>query len=141
MLRFTSRLTKGFTLIELMIVVAIIGILAAIAIPNFVKFQCKAKQSEAKTALKAIYTVELAYTGEFGSVLNLVQLTGFGGLDSKTVTGARYYRYSITVLGGGDSFDSLAIDEKVKVNTSGSNDQWEGAEDTPAPENKINACR
>ena len=50
-----ARLRKrGFTLIELMIVVAIIGILAAIAIPNFIKFQAKSKQSEAKTNLKAI---------------------------------------------------------------------------------------
>jgi type IV pilus assembly protein PilA len=47
-----------------MIVVAIIGILAAIAIPNFLKFQAKSKQSEAKTNLKAIYTAETGYYGE-----------------------------------------------------------------------------
>jgi type IV pilus assembly protein PilA len=58
------RNKKGFTLIELMIVVAIIGILAAIAIPNFLKFQAKSKQSEAKTNLKAIYTAETGYYGE-----------------------------------------------------------------------------
>ena len=51
-----KRLAKGFTLIELMIVVAIIGILAAIAIPNFMKFQARAKQSEAKSNLKAFFT-------------------------------------------------------------------------------------
>ena len=58
------RSKKGFTLIELMIVVAIIGILAAIAIPNFLKFQAKSKQSEAKTNLGAIFTGQLSFFGE-----------------------------------------------------------------------------
>ena len=57
---------KGFTLIELMIVVAIIGILAAIAIPNFLTYQMKARQSEAKTNLQAIRTSEIAFQAERG---------------------------------------------------------------------------
>jgi type IV pilus assembly protein PilA len=56
----------GFTLIELMIVVAIIGILAAIAIPNFLRFQLKAKSSEGKTNLAAIRTAEESYFAEYG---------------------------------------------------------------------------
>ncbi len=55
---------KGFTLIELMIVVAIIGILAAIAIPNFLRFQAKSKQAEAKTNLGALGTTAEAYRAE-----------------------------------------------------------------------------
>lgn len=58
------REQKGFTLIELMIVVAIIGILAAIAIPNFLRFQARSKQSEAKTNLKAAFTAEKSYYAE-----------------------------------------------------------------------------
>ena len=65
MIKFNTR-KGGFTLIELMIVVAIIGILAAIAIPNFLRFQLKAKSSEGKTNLAAIRTAEQSYYSEFG---------------------------------------------------------------------------
>jgi type IV pilus assembly protein PilA len=67
MKKLVQRLGAGFTLIELMIVVAIIGILAAIAIPNFVKFQCRSKQSEAKTNLKAMYVAYQGYYSEFSN--------------------------------------------------------------------------
>ena len=57
---------KGFTLIELMIVVAIIGILAAIAIPNFLQYQARARQSEGRTNLGGIFVSETAFLGEQG---------------------------------------------------------------------------
>ena len=55
---------RGFTLIEMMIVVAIIALLATIAIPNYVNFQKRAKTSEAKSNLGAIRTCEEAYKAE-----------------------------------------------------------------------------
>jgi type IV pilus assembly protein PilA len=65
------RKQEGFTLIELMIVVAIIGILAAIAIPNFLQYQMKSRQSEAKTNLQAIKTSEVAFQAEQSCYLGI----------------------------------------------------------------------
>ena len=66
MSKLIRKSNKGFTLIELMIVVAIIGILAAIAIPNFLRFQLKSKSSEGKVNIAAIRTAEASYLAEFG---------------------------------------------------------------------------
>ncbi len=67
------RRASGFTLIELMIVVAIIGILAAIAIPNFLRFQLRSKTSEAKMNIASIRTAEEAYFSEFGMYVSAAQ--------------------------------------------------------------------
>ncbi|MEQ9502399.1 MAG: prepilin-type N-terminal cleavage/methylation domain-containing protein [Deltaproteobacteria bacterium] len=72
-----NRKDKGFTLIELMIVVAIIGILAAIAIPNFIRYQMRSKQSEGRTNVRSIKTsqesfraTEDNYAMSGGAILN-----------------------------------------------------------------------
>jgi type IV pilus assembly protein PilA len=79
---------RGFTLIELMIVVAIIGILAAIAIPNFTRFQAKSKQSEAKLNLKALYTTAKSAFSE-RDTFDL-------GMDAMAYEPEANYRYTYT---------------------------------------------
>ena len=113
MLKLRSR--KGFTLIELMIVVAIIGILAAIAIPNFMRFQARSRTTEARTNLGAIYTAEVAFFGE-GS-----QYGNFGEI-GWSPTGTPKYHY--TFDGGTGAPDALNAGNNVTG--MGSGVSWTG---------------
>jgi type IV pilus assembly protein PilA len=67
----------GFTLLEIMVSLAIIGILSALSIPTFLKFQARAKQAEVKANLRAAYTAEKAYFQEFDRYSSYVGAIGF----------------------------------------------------------------
>jgi type IV pilus assembly protein PilA len=83
---------KGFTLVELMIVVAIIGILSAVAVPNFKRYQAKSKTSEAKIQLAAAYTAEQSFYGDFGIYHQCFTYMGF---DPRKEEDNRYFAIGI----------------------------------------------
>lgn len=68
---------KGFTLVELMVVVAIIGILAAVAIPNFKSYQAKAKTSDAKIQLSALFMAESSFYADANTYATCIANMGY----------------------------------------------------------------
>jgi len=89
---------QGFTLIELMITVAIIGILSSIAVPSYMSYVTKSKRTEAKTELLRIAQLQESYYVQnlsYAKALNGTVGLGFPGASQTTESGL----YSITTLG------------------------------------------
>ena len=114
--RFHNR--RGFTLIELMIVVVIIGILAALAIPKFLKVTGKAKIAEAKTILKEIFTLEKAYFNEHDYYVAFSSGSTCDVIGFDLPEGNSRFTYQVTCTDSSADFEARAT-ESVDVDGDG----------------------
>jgi prepilin-type N-terminal cleavage/methylation domain-containing protein len=107
---------KGFTLLELMIAVVIVGVLAALAIPRFMNSSIRAKQTEAQGILKQIYTLENGYFQEHAAYTNDLKLLGVELLGD--------YRYSYSIATTPTTFVATADVPSPGLDNDAAPDTW-----------------
>ena len=127
------RKSRGFSLIELLIVVAIILIIAAIAIPNLLRARMAANESSAVSSIRTINTAEITYNSSYPTVGYATALTNLGGLspcipaqanacliDSVLAGGSKSgYTFTAAGSGGSPSTSYFATAVPITVNQTG----------------------
>ena len=104
----------GFSMIEVMVVVAIVGVLVAIAIPNFKKYQAKTRTAEAKNALAAAFTAESVFHEEYRIYHKCLSYMGFQpGVSQES----RYYTVGFGSVSAIDSsaYNTATLDHLVSA--------------------------
>jgi type IV pilus assembly protein PilA len=115
---------KGFSLIELLIVVAIILIIAAIAIPNLLRARISANESAAVGALRTLNTAQISYNSTYGTVGFAGTLSYLAGttclIDSALGSGTKSgYKFTLSNTSGTPAGSYNVIASPVGVNQTG----------------------
>lgn len=122
----------------LLVAASLLGVLGALSVHSMRGFHCKAKQAEARSALKAIYVTEMAWNADKGTWLDLEGLVQEGGLDARTVRG-KYYNFRVEARA--DGFRAFAVDSVTPVRHDRAfHDVWTIDQTSPSPLRVSNAC-
>jgi type IV pilus assembly protein PilA len=111
---------QGFTLIELLVVIIIIGVLSAIALPNFLNQTAKAKQSEAKQNVGVINRAQTAFRTENSSFASTFDALAIGTLTGSSTASTTNYTYGVTGATDSSTIYSQALDTSLKAYGGGS---------------------
>jgi len=98
---------KGFSLIELLIVVAIILIIAGIAIPNLAKAKIAANEASAVQSLRTITTAEVTYASTYGTGYTNLATLGISGMIDTILSNGKKSGYTFTAVPGGGTGTSI----------------------------------
>ena len=113
---------KGFSLVELMVAVGIIGVMSSVAVPKYQKFRAKAAQAEAQATLSSIYTLQQLYFTENDEYVAATNHAAFGTTFNFNIPANARYNYAARIgthaTNGSLQFAGTAISVKRDKSTN-----------------------